>query len=285
MKVAVTGASGFVARHLRRHLSAAGHELVSVSRGGFGTFGSEKKIVSGSYAARSVLGAVRGSDALVHLAGAGRQTAGCGYEEANVQPTRDAIDLCRKAGIRRIVYASGLGASRSSTTGYFISIYRAERSIAGSGLDYVILRPSYIVGRDDPLTKHLRRSVARGLVVIPGSGRYSVQPVHVDDAVRVLEMSAADPRFAGRTLDLVGPESITFERYVRLFARGSRARIRKTSLEDAYNLAINGRSADFGVDDLNILVGDFAGNHDRIRRLSGLRFGSVADLLKSGALA
>ena len=57
------------------------------------------------------------------------------------------INMCKKAKIKKIIYASGLGVNASSSTGYFISKYRAEQLIINSGLDFSIFRPSYIVGK------------------------------------------------------------------------------------------------------------------------------------------
>ena len=279
-KILVTGASGFVARNLRRHLSENGYPMVSVSRSNFRAFKDEHKAIS-DYG-RSLYGEMRGSDVLVHLVGVGRQDAGSSYEDVNVRLTKDIVDLCGRAGIKRIVYLSGLGASSKSTIGYFISKYAAERLIADSGLDYTIFRPSYIVGRDDLLTKLLRRSISKGSVIIPGSGGYSIQPVHIGDVVRVIERSLTGSRFVGKTVDLVGPELFSFEEYVRLFIGGTDTRIQRIDMEEALRLAVTGRAV-YDVDALSILAGNFVGNHRRISRLAEMKFGLVSELLKTGA--
>ena len=140
------------------------------------------------------------------------------------------------------------------------------------------------MAKDDPLTRHLKREVSRKKITVPGSGRYSIQPVYVNDAVKVLSRAVFAKSFANNTVDLVGPEQIAFLKYVRLFSKETGATVKKVSLEKAYCSAIAGTKSDFGIDDLNILIGNFSGNHSRLRRLSSLKFQPVTELLKSGRL-
>ena len=67
--------------------------------------------------------------------------------------TKKIIKLCKKTKIKKIIYISGLGVTSKSTSAYFISKYKAEQEIIKSGLDYTILRASYIIGKNDSLTK------------------------------------------------------------------------------------------------------------------------------------
>jgi NADH dehydrogenase len=69
--------------------------------------------------------------------------------------------LCKRAKIKKIVYNSGLGVNKSTTFGYFISKLKAEQQIIKSGLDYAILRASYIIGKNDPLTKNLLKQAKK----------------------------------------------------------------------------------------------------------------------------
>ena len=288
-RVVVTGASGFVARHLRRHLLDRGITPVSISRGDFEALDGEVKIVSGGYDGRRIAPGLRGADALVHLAGIGRQSADADYDSVNAGLTGRLMGLCRRAGVRKVVYASGLGVSEDPALGYFISKLRAERLVAGSGMDYTVFRPSYIVGGGDPLTAHLRGQALRGAVAVPGSGSYVIQPVYIGDAVDVIRRSITGAGFRNRIVDLVGPETITFGEYVGLFSRATGAAVTRIGLEEAYRAAITGGSGGdghvpFGVDDLNILVGGFVGDHDTLQRISGTGFRPVTGLFESGLL-
>lgn len=282
--IAVTGASGYVARNLRRYLAGRDARVVSISRRNFAAFRDEHKIITKDYGERKVWDRIHGFDALVHLVGIGRQSAAASYGAINSCLTGHVTEMCAKARVGRIIYLSGLGVSPKNPLSYFISKYDAERQIAGSGLPFTIFRPSFIVGRGDPLSKHLQRQIRSGEVRIPGSGSYSIQPIHVADAAKVITESVSSPRFRNKTVDLVGPDTMTFERYVRLFSAGTGARIAKIGLEGAYHDAITSPHPAFGVDDLNILVGSFEGDHARLAKLSSVGFASVPRMLKSGGL-
>ncbi len=272
--VAVTGANGFVARNLRRLLDARRIPAVAVARRDFVAYRHETKVVSPGYAEDDILPELRRCSGLVHLVGIGRQAAGSTYTSANVDLTGRVIRMCKEAGTGRLVYCSGLGVSDGATTDYFISKLCAEREIAGSGLDYAIFRPSYIMGADDPLTRNIRRQASAGPVIVPGSGGFPVQPVSVDDACRVLLMSVADGRFSRRTLDLVGPRTMTFEELVRRIVCG-RAPVKRMSLERAYLEAIRNPRFPYGIDDLNILVGRYEGDFGELAGLAGFDFTAV----------
>ena len=283
-QIVVTGASGFVAKHVRKFLFENNINTISISRKDFKKFKNETKIISKNYDEKTILPKIRKSYALINLVGIGKQTVENDYYLINFELTKKIIYLCKKSSIKKIIYTSGLGVSKNTTLGYFISKYKAEQEIINSKLDFTILRPSYIVGRDDLFTKFLKSQINNGLIKIPGSGKYSIQPIFINDVCKIIFKSIQEKKFNKKILDLVGPELITFEKYVREFSRGTGTKIRKISLEDAYYNAISNPKNDFGVDDLNLLVGNFKGNHKKIEKLSQMKFQPVTELLKSRSL-
>ena len=85
-------------------------------------------------------------------------------------------------------------------------------------------------------------------------------------------------------LDLVGSESITFKKYVKEFSNGTNTKIKKISLETAYHEAISNPHSEFGIDDLNLLIGDFKGDYKKLKNISEIKFYSIRKLLKSRSL-
>jgi hypothetical protein len=70
----------------------------------------------------------------------------------------------------------------------------------------------------------------------------------------------------------VGPKTISFENYVKRFIKGKKTKIQKISLEQAYFDALNNsKNVPYGIDDLNIMVGDFTSSHKRLEKLSGIK--------------
>jgi len=282
--IVVTGASGFVAKNVRKYLSENNVKLISISRKNFKKLKNETKIISKNYDEKIILPKIKNSYGLIHLVGIGKQSIKNNYNLVNVEFTNKIINLCKKAKIKKIVYNSGLGVSKTNSLGYFISKYQAEKLLIESGLDYTIFRPSYIVGKDDLFTKYLKKQIKKGEIQIPGSGNYSIQPIYINDVSKIISISLIDKNFKKQTLDLVGPESISFQKYVKLFSKKTPTRIKKISLESAYHDAISNPRSEFGVDDLNLLVGDFKGNYRKLQKVTKFPLQSISELLKSGRL-
>ena len=284
LKIVVTGASGFIAKNLRKYLSEKNIELISISRNDFKNFKCESKIISKNYEEKNLLKKIQNSSALIHLVGIGKQSVNTDYDMINTELTKHIVNLSKKARIKKIIFLSGLGVSPNTSLSYFISKYNAEKKIVNSGLDFTVFRPSYIVGKDDLFSKNLKKQIKSGEIIIPGSGTYSIQPIHVSDVVKVIFESVLKSKFNNKIIDLVGPDYVTFEKYVKLFSKGTKTKIRKINLEEAYHNAIINSKSDFGIDDLNILIGNFKGNHKRLSKISKIEFKSVLKLLQSGRL-
>lgn len=280
-RVVVSGASGFVGRNIGSFLSANGFEVIALVRKKKASFG--RSVKTEDLTEKNICRHARGAAALLHFIGTGRQTVRSDFESVNVGLTANAVELCKNSGIRKIIYFSGLGVERDSTTGYFISKFKAEQEIVRSGLDYTIFRPSYIMGKDDPLSRTLSAQARKGRVVIPGSGRYRMQPIFVYDAAKMVMRAIYGRKFSRKVLDLVGPETVTFNRLVGDLV--GRSRVRHVDFEEAYHEAISLKDSPYGVDDLGILVGDYLGDHRKLARISGVAFTRYADMLESCRLS
>jgi NADH dehydrogenase len=243
-----------------------------------------KAITSKTLSEGNLVSKLKGSNAMLHFIGQGRQTIYSDYEQVNVSLTRKIIELCKKAKIKKIIYISGLGVDRSTTLGYFISKYKAEQEIIHSGLDYAILRASYIIGKDDPLSKNLQRQIKKGRIIIPGSGRYRFQPIFIDDVSNIIIKSVTGDQFSNKILDLVGPQIVNYNTFVRKFVQDKKIKIEKMDLEYAFRDALHNRGS-FGVDDLSIMLGDYIGNHRKLAALAKMRFTRYSKVLKSSGLS
>lgn len=279
LRVAVSGASGFVATNVRNLLYQNGATVYGISRKNYSNFPSETRIISPDFNPNFISKKLKKCNALVHLIGKGHQTTKLTFEEVNVGNAKKAVILCKKLKIPKIVYLSGLGVNEKSISAYFISKYKAEQEIIKSGLDYTILRPSYIIGDDDHLTQNLKRQIKRGQIIIPGSGKYQLQPIHVTDVAKVIQLAILSKKFSKKIIDLVGPEKISFSKYVRLFARKYKTKIKNQDLESLYHEALHNAKVSYGVEDLNIMVGNFTGNHKNLQKLCNFEFKSFRDIL------
>jgi len=284
-KIVVTGASGFVAKNVRKYLSNHDFEIISISRRNFKKVKNETMIISPSYNEKDLLPHVKGSSALIHLVGIGKQTIHNDFNLINFEFTKKIVNLCKKAGIKKIIFTSGLGVSKNTTLGYFISKYKSEIEIINSKIDYTIFRPSYIIGKDDYLTKSLKKQIQNTQILVPGSGNFTIQPISIDDVTKIFLKALTDNRFTNKIIDLVGPEAITYQKYVKMFAKKFGVKTKKISLEKVYYEAISNPSGIFDIDDLNLLVGNFKGDHTQLENLSKVKFKTVKEILDSCSLS
>ena len=282
LRIAVTGATGFIGQHTRNLLNEKGVKLYGISRKNFSNYKSESKIISPSTSIDEISSKIKNCHALIHLIGTGRKSGDSTYKKINYNLTKKIIEICKKSGIKKIVYISGLGASNSTISLYFISKYNAEQEIINSGLDYTILRPSYIIGKNDPLTLNLSNQIKKGKIIIPGDGNYIFQPISVNDVSKIIYQSIISKKFSNKIIELVGPQKVSFKEFVNYFKGNQNIRIKNIKLEDAYRDALDNPNSPYGIDDLNIMIGSFTGNHTRLKKLSGLKFKNV---LKSSSLS
>ncbi len=279
LRIAVTGANGFVGKNTRNLLHKKGVTLFSISRKNFLNKNNESKIISSDFNIDYIASKLKNCDAFIHLIGSGRQTITSTYESVNVELTKKILQLCKIKKIKKIVYISGLGVSNHSVSSYFISKYKAEQEIITSGLDYTILRASYIIGKNDPLTKNLRSQIKSGKIIIPGSGKYHLQPIFVNDVAKVIYNSIILKTFSNKIIELVGPETVTFKEFINIFKGKTKLKIEKMDLENAYYDALHYPTSIYGVDDLNIMIGDFVGNHSKLKTLSNFEFKKIREIL------
>ena len=282
-KFAMTGANGYVGRNIGKPLQRKGFDIIGIVRKGKSsliTFGAP--VISNDLSEKYLISRLEGCYALVHLIGKGKQTIDADYEKVNVLLTKRAVDLCKKTGVKKIIYISGLGVDKTTTFGYFISKLKAENTIIESGLDYTIFRASYIIGRGDPLSHILKKQIKKGTITIAGSGNYHLQPIFVDDVAEVISHSILNKKYSRKVIDLVGPKIVTYNHFIRNLVLGKKVRIKKIALQEAYHDALHSPKSTFGLDDLNILVGDFIGGQKKLRNMTGIKFKTYEEVLESG---
>ena len=284
-RVAVTGANGFVGKNLRDFLHKNKITTLGISRKNFRKHTSEIKFISTNLLEPELQTKLKNYDVLVHLTGIGKQSPNSTFEEINLNLTKNVIKTCKKAGIKKIIFISGLGVSKGNTSKYFVSKYKAELEIINSGLDYTIFRASYIIGKTDHLTKRLSKQMKKGVVVIPGSGKYRLQPIFVLDVAKIILEAVLEKKFSKKILDLVGPQKISFEDFVKLFAKNTKTKLQKINLERAYDEAKHNPRSVYGLESLNILVGDYTSNGKQLEKLSNVKLTAIVEFLQPSSLS
>jgi NADH dehydrogenase len=229
--ILVTGASGFVGRHVVQALLAEGKDVRALVRDPKKGDSLGCELVEGDMTDEASLrSAVEGVEAVIHLV-AVRQGKEEKFQRVMVQGARDLVAASQKAGVRRFVLMSALGTSEENKDllPYYRAKWDVEQLVAGSGIDHVIFRPSFIFGRDGGIIPTFRRLVKLAPVTpVIGSGERRIQPIWVDDMaayfVQALEAAAA----TNRSFEIGGPEAVTWNEFWARYRRALGVRRRPT---------------------------------------------------------
>jgi NADH dehydrogenase len=136
MRIAITGGTGFVGRHLARRLAADGLDVAIVSRGIDARDAEIRHRPRVRFAAANVddVDALRrafsGCDAVAHCAGINREIGGQTYARVHVAGTEPVVEAVRSAGVKKIVLLSFLRTRAHCGSAYHESSSRQKRSCA-----------------------------------------------------------------------------------------------------------------------------------------------------------
>jgi nucleoside-diphosphate-sugar epimerase len=226
MKVAITGGTGFVGRHLAAALAEAGHEARLLARG------EDRRDLAArelgefipAYVSRpdELAQAFTGCDAVAHLAGINREIGGQTYQAIHVEGTQNVVDAAKAAGVRKVILLSFLRARPDCGSAYHESKFAAEEIVRSSGLDYTIFKAGVIYGRGDHMLDH----ISHALHTFPfflgvGFRPQPMRPLAVEDLAQVMVAALVGGRLAGQTVAITGPEEVTLNEAVRRIMRAT----------------------------------------------------------------
>lgn len=163
--MALTGATGFIGRHILKDLTARGYRVRLLLRRPVDAMpdGASGAVVGDLTRPMNMAAALAGVDAVVHSAGLAHAMSGApedDYRTLNTEATRRLAEAAARAGVRRFVFLSSIraqvGASAAGivtdadepapTDAYGRSKLEAERALAEIGIDWVALRPVLVYG-------------------------------------------------------------------------------------------------------------------------------------------
>jgi len=225
MRIVVTGGTGFIGREIVHRLLQTGDDpLVVTSRNSEapGFWRSRIEVVQAFAGdALSLARAFTRADVVIHAIQFPNHpvedpSRGRTYLEVDGKGTEVAVRAAKQVGVRRFVYLSGAGAGQGRKENWFLAKDRAEAAIRESGLEYAILRPSWIYGPHD---RSMNRFVffCRYLPLVPviGDGKTRVDPILVDDVARCIADAARREDCKDKTFELGGPERLSMNEIIK----------------------------------------------------------------------
>jgi NADH dehydrogenase len=219
MTVLVTGATGFIGPHVAHALRAREMPVRALVRTParatrLTSWGVEPATGDVTDPA-SLRAACEGVDAVVHLVAIIRGRP-ADFERVMAQGTRNVVVAAQESGARRLVLASALGVDERTKDAvpYFAAKWEMERAVRESGLEHVILRPSFVFGRDGGVLRTFVR-LARFAPVTPivGPGTQKLQPIWVEDLAEHYAVAVTEQAAANRTFELGGPDAVTWNEF------------------------------------------------------------------------
>jgi len=216
MKVLVAGGTGFVGTAIVHALRARAVDVRVLARDPVRAASLEPlgvELVRGDLTdAGSLAPAVEGCTHVVNLVAIikGRATD---FERVMAEGTASLVEAARTAGVARFVQMSALGTTEQTRTlvPYYAAKWAIEQAVESSGLEYVLVRPSFVFGRGGALPTFVRQVKLSPVVTVIGPGTGRLQPVWLEDVAQFFATIVDDARAPGRTWELGGPDVVTWD--------------------------------------------------------------------------
>jgi dihydroflavonol-4-reductase len=245
MRVALTGATGFVGGHLVDVLLRSGHEVRALARPGSEPAAALEargvEIVGGRLEDDAALGRLAsGAEILFHLAGLVAARNEAEFLAANRDGAVAAARAARAAGVRRVVLVSSLAVTGPAAAGrpldesaaprpvtpYGRSKLAGEQAVRDAGVAWTIVRPPAVYGPGDRQFLRLFRAARLGVLPLLGDGRQELSLVHAADLAEALVEAGASPKTEGRVYHAAHPAVVTQRELAQAIGRSVGRRVR-----------------------------------------------------------
>ncbi|MGC8487239.1 MAG: complex I NDUFA9 subunit family protein [Clostridia bacterium] len=214
MRVAVTGANGYVGQAVVEALLADGHEVIAVSR--HPRLTDRVHGLALDVTRDDLRPALQGTDAVVHLIGIIRENRGAGitFERLHIEATRRVLESARQLNVGRLIHMSALGTSARGGSAYFETKWAAEQAVRSSWPHATIIRPSLMFGGGADFFRTLAGLARKPVVPVPGDGQTPFDPVARSDVARVIAAMVSDDSVRGETYEVGGPERLSLNQLI-----------------------------------------------------------------------
>lgn len=212
MRVLVTGATGFVGSALVPELVSAGHEVVAMTRDAT-TYEPPAgvSVVEGDLLEADTLASVfDGVDVVYYLVHS--LQAGAAFAERDRKAARNFTRAANTAGVDRVIYLGGLGETGGELSEHLRSRREVESVLADGDFALTTLRAAIIIGEGSASFRMVKQLAGRlPIMVTPKWVRTECQPIAIRDVVAYLVGVLDEPKTAGKTYEIGGPDVLTYQ--------------------------------------------------------------------------
>lgn len=220
MRILITGISGFAGGLLADRLSGGADELHGLSRGPDAGVPRPGVVMHQADALTGVglAGALDGVDLAYYLIHSMETSTDGSFVDRDRRASEHFAVAAAAAGVARIVYLGGLVPPRSKPSAHLSSRRAVERVLLDAVPESVALRTSIVIGAGSRSFRFLVRLVERmPILALPSWRDHRTQPLDERDMVEYL-VAAGTGDVGGRTLDIAGPDTLSYGRMVQRIA-------------------------------------------------------------------
>src|SRR5947207_5579525 len=218
MKVGIVGGTGLIGSAVLARLASLGHAVVSMSRSAMGVSANHVAVdISKATSPAYWLPYLEGVEAVVNCAGVLQDAPKDSTSMVHHHGIANLFAACEQLQIRRVIHFSAIGVDRETPSAFSETKLSGDKALMERDLDWVILRPSVVIG----LPAYGASALMRGLAALPA---FSVMPntgqlqiVLLEDVVRTVAYFLDPGSPSRRIVDLVGPQQHSFAEIVSLF--------------------------------------------------------------------
>jgi uncharacterized protein YbjT (DUF2867 family)/uncharacterized membrane protein YphA (DoxX/SURF4 family) len=203
--VLVIGSRGFIGRHVRQALEAAGHRVRRADRP---EVDFARPLEAAAWRER-----LAGVDVAVNTVGIFREQAGASFEAVHVRGPLALFQACADAGVR-VIQLSALGADPSAPTPFLRTKFRADEALLALAVPSLVLQPSLVFGPGGRSASLFMRLAALPWIPLPGDGEQRVQPVRVDDVAQAVVRAVERDDFPRARVAVVGPVAMSLRELI-----------------------------------------------------------------------
>jgi uncharacterized protein YbjT (DUF2867 family) len=232
MRILLTGVSGFVGSSLLPRLLQEGHEVRAFARertrveqalirANAVQAGELDLVIGDTLTGAGLPQAMRDVEVAYYLIHSMEPAAGGSFPMRERASAEAFANAARAAGVRRIVYLGGLLPDLSDTvpSQHLASRHAVEGILLDAIPDSVALRASIVIGARSRSFRFLVRLVERlPVLALPSWRRFRTQPIDERDMIEMLAACATFTSFPRRSLDIGGPDVLSYRQLVERIA-------------------------------------------------------------------
>jgi uncharacterized protein YbjT (DUF2867 family) len=224
MRILITGASGFIGRHLVQTLRKQ-HDLVVCVRNPESAakrFPGMETVVRDFASVATVeawLPCLRDIDVVINAVGIIRESGAQSFEQLHHRAPCALFQACARAGVKKVIQISALGADDTAFSQYHLSKKAADDCLRQLDLDWVVVKPSLVYGPGGTSAAFFKALAALPFIPVVDRGDQPIQPIHIDDLIATIGALLTPDAPVRLSLDAVGPRPITFKDMLEQYRR------------------------------------------------------------------